>query len=90
MIRGNEEWNETYGGPDVDRAESVIQTSDGGYVFAGKIGCKDYRGSDFWLVKVGGSMEKQPSGKEKIIPGFEIIFVIAGLMVVTYLLRRRK
>lgn len=88
--RGNEEWNETYGGPDVDRAESVIQTSDGGYVFAGKIGCKDYRGSDFWLVKVGGSMEKQPSGKEKIIPGFEIIFVIAGLMVVTYLLRRRK
>ena len=88
--RGNEEWNETYGGPDVDRAESVIQTSDGGYVFAGKIGSKDYRGSDFWLAKVGGSMEKQPSGKEKIIPGFEIIFVIAGLLVVTYLLRRRK
>ena len=82
---GNEEWNEIYGGPDVDKAQSVIQTSDNGYVFAGMTGSKDYRGGDFWLVKVGGSMEKQPLGKEKAIPGFEIIFVIAGLLAVTYL-----
>ena len=88
--QGNEEWSETYGGPDVDKAESVIQTSDGGYVFAGTKGSKDYRGGDFWLVKVGGSMEKQPPRKEKAISGFEIIFVFAGLLVVTYLLRRRK
>ena len=87
--QGNEEWSETYGGPDVDKAESVIQTSDGGYVFAGLKGSKDYRGGDIWLVKVGGSMEKQPSCKEKTISGFEIIFVFIGLLVVAYLLRRK-
>ena len=47
-------------------------------------------GGDFWLVKVGGSMDKQPPGEEKAISGFKIIFVTAGLLVVTYLLRRRK
>ena len=73
---GNEEWNETYGGPDEDWAHSVIQTSDGGYVFAGKTGGKKpYGGGDFWLVKLGGSTEKKPQGK-KAIPGFELIFVI--------------
>ncbi len=32
---GNMEWNKTYGGPDVDVAYSVVETSDGGYALAG-------------------------------------------------------
>ncbi len=32
---GNLEWNKTYGGPDVDVATSVVETSDGGYALAG-------------------------------------------------------
>lgn len=88
--QGNEAWDEIYGGLGDDKAHSVIQTLDSGYVFAGMTGCKDYLGGDFWLVKVGGSIEKQPLGKEKAISGFKIIFVIAGLLVVTYFLRRRK
>ena len=88
--RGNVEWDEIYGGRDEDNAHSVAQTSDGGYVFAGMTGCTDFRGGDFWLVKVGGSIENQPLGKEKAISGFKIIFAIAGLLAVAYLLRRRK
>ena len=48
---GNKEWNRTYGGADIDRANSVVQTSDGGYAVAGNtlsFGAGSY---DFWLVK---------------------------------------
>jgi PGF-CTERM protein len=34
--------------------------------------------------------EESPSSEEKGIPGFEVIFAIAGLLAVAYLLRRRK
>jgi len=49
---GNMQWNKTYGGADWDWAESVQQTSDGGYVIAG--GTKSFGGGDcdFWLVKI--------------------------------------
>lgn len=62
---GNLQWNYTYGGAGYDMANSLVQTTDGGYVLAGK---KDYQqiilanqkatstptepgGSDIWLVK---------------------------------------
>ncbi len=32
---GNEEWNQTYGGSEVDIAYSVLQATDGGYIIAG-------------------------------------------------------
>jgi len=32
---GNMQWNRTYGGPDSEKAYSMIQTSDGGYALAG-------------------------------------------------------
>jgi len=47
---GNHEWNQTYGGPNIDSAHSVVQTVDGGYALAGKTGIWA-RNSDFWLVK---------------------------------------
>jgi len=49
-------WTRTYGGADIDVAESVIQTSDGGYAVAGST----FRlGYNFWLVKIDahGNME---------------------------------
>lgn len=42
---GNVEWNRTYGGAGRDIAESIIQTSDGGYVIVGT------SGFSAWLVK---------------------------------------
>lgn len=43
---GHMEWNKTYGGNGRDEGESVIQTSDGGYIIAGYTGWYDE-----WLVK---------------------------------------
>lgn len=48
---GNEQWNKTYGGPYGESANSVIQTSDGGYAIAGVTGSYGNGQGDFWLVK---------------------------------------
>ena len=54
---GNVTWNQTYGGPQNDVAESLIETSDGGYAIAGttsSFGEPDSFGvlwENFWLVK---------------------------------------
>jgi hypothetical protein len=52
-------WSRTYGGPEYDLAESVIQTSDGGYAVAGATRSFGAGYSDFWLVKTNslGSAE---------------------------------
>ncbi len=48
---GNMEWNRTYGGPGVERAESLVMTSDGGYVIAGSKSSFGIDEDDVWLVK---------------------------------------
>ncbi len=52
-------WSQTYGGADYESAESVTQTSDGGYAIAGSTNSFGAGQSDFWLVKVDsvGKME---------------------------------
>jgi hypothetical protein len=54
---GNALWNKTYGGELWDRANSVIQTSDGGYAMAGQTWIAG--SCDFWLVKtdVAGNVQ---------------------------------
>lgn len=58
-INGNMEWNQTYGGPNSDKAYCVIQTSDEGYAIAGHTKTSIYKGHDFWIVKTdsNGKME---------------------------------
>jgi hypothetical protein len=49
---GNVLWTKTIGGSDLDEARSIIQSSDGGYVVAGRtrsFGAGDY---DFYVVKM--------------------------------------
>lgn len=62
---GNLEWEQTYGGSDVDRAEAIKQTPDGGYIVAGfsesmngDVG-DNYGNFDFWVLKITstGAME---------------------------------
>jgi len=48
---GNMEWNQTYGGAEVDSAYSVVQTGDGGYAIAGYTSSYGAGGNDFWLVR---------------------------------------
>jgi len=48
---GIEEWNKIFGGPEDDRAQSVRETSDGGYVLAGGTGDYLASGQDVWMIK---------------------------------------
>ena len=66
---GTMEWNKTYGGPDVEYAYSLIQTSDGGYALAGFTNSFGAGKSDFWLIKTDeyGTMEwNQTYGDENL------------------------
>jgi uncharacterized delta-60 repeat protein len=49
---GNVEWTKTIGGSDFDYAYSIIQSSDGGYVVAGKTKSFGAGGFDFYVVKL--------------------------------------
>jgi hypothetical protein len=48
---GNIQWQKTYGGPRLDLASSIQQTSDGGYVVAGTTLSSD-AGGDIWVLKL--------------------------------------
>jgi len=48
---GDSLWTRTYGGSETDIAHSVQQTTDGGYIIAGRTGSFGAGSSDFYLVK---------------------------------------
>ncbi len=48
---GTEEWNRTFRGTYYDRAHSVQQTTDGGFILAGWTESYGTGSADFWLVK---------------------------------------
>ncbi|MHA1968431.1 MAG: hypothetical protein ACW964_11570 [Candidatus Hodarchaeales archaeon] len=48
---GQNEWNNTFGGIENDRARSLIQTSDGGFALAGWTGSYGTGGVNCWLIK---------------------------------------
>jgi parallel beta-helix repeat protein len=52
---GNAQWNRTYGGTNVDSAEALVETTDGGYALAGWTDSFGAGGWDAWLVKTDAS-----------------------------------
>jgi len=51
---GNEQWSQSYGGPNYETAFAARQTSDGGYVLAGETRSLSRGGADLYLVKTDG------------------------------------
>jgi len=49
---GTLQWNETYGGAELDYASSLVQTGEGGYAVAGTTESSGAGGYDFMLVKI--------------------------------------
>jgi predicted secreted protein len=49
--KGRERWNQTYGGPGNDEAMAVLETSDGGLIFAGGTDSQGMGNFDAWLMK---------------------------------------
>ena len=45
------DWDETFGGTEQDRGESVQNTADGGFIIAGSTESKGEGGRDVWLIK---------------------------------------
>jgi PKD repeat protein len=56
---GNEQWNRTFGGLGSDRATSLQQTADGGYIFAGTTASYGQGKSDCWLLKTDSNGTEQ-------------------------------
>jgi uncharacterized delta-60 repeat protein len=56
---GKKEWEKTFGGSHCDWADSLIQTTDGGYAVAGTTCSYGAGGSDFWVIKLNSDGRKE-------------------------------
>ena len=82
---GNTQWSKTYGNPDKwEIPNSIIQTTDGGYAFAGEI--SDQSGDaphDFWLVKTdaNGEVSSETAGPSPTVPEFPLTGIVIMALV---------
>jgi hypothetical protein len=56
--KGKEEWNRSYGGSLEDQTFDGRQTTDGGYIFCGRVGSFGNGRADVWLIKTDAKGQK--------------------------------
>jgi hypothetical protein len=86
-VYGNVEWNQTYGGADLEWAHCLVETSDGGLALAGYTESFGAGGLDFWLVK---------TDEYGVIPEFSswifltLFIAVPFVIVMFYRMQRKK
>ncbi|MFZ0390267.1 MAG: T9SS type A sorting domain-containing protein [Calditrichia bacterium] len=82
---GNEEWSNTFGGGEDEEGYSVLQSADGGYVFAGYtksfgLGLNDVlliktdsSGNSQWIRTFGGAQDDEGYSLQKTVDGGYVI-----------------
>lgn len=88
---GSVSWHKTYGGTAFETARSIIQTAEGGYIFAGSTNSTDgdvastHGGNDVWIVKLDnqGDIEWEKTyGGTSGDAGYSIVKSAAGGYIV--------
>jgi hypothetical protein len=83
---GTKEWNETFGGVEDDKAYSIQQTSDGGYILTGFTYSYGAGGYDVWLIKTYSNGTKEwdeTFGGENFDEGFWVQQTTDGGYIIT-------
>ncbi|MCC3216658.1 T9SS type A sorting domain-containing protein [Chryseobacterium sp. X308] len=95
---GNMQWQKSLGGSSMDMAQSIQQTSEGGYIVAGSSSSNDgdvsgnHGGGDYWIVKldINGNIQWQKSlggnsseQVNSVQQTFDNGYIIAGTTVST-------
>ncbi|MHA2246676.1 MAG: hypothetical protein ACXADY_17165 [Candidatus Hodarchaeales archaeon] len=86
---GVAQWNQTFGGREIDGTYSIIQTSDRGFVLTGSTESYGAGQSDMWLVKI-----KPTSTLEALIAPFlnliGLIFFFITFFLLIIVIRKQK
>ncbi|MCD4845571.1 MAG: hypothetical protein K8R25_13905 [Methanosarcinales archaeon] len=97
--KGNMEWYNSFGSTGFDWANCIQQTSDGGYIIAGKTDSYRAGDADVWLIKLEGNLiqAKEDSAKSEKqsphtqdVPGFNAAFAIGSLLSAGHFILRKS
>jgi len=78
---GHPEWNHTFGGVNLDYADSIICSADRGYILAGRTKSFGAGKSDMWLIKTtitGQSEWNQTFGGTEEEAAYSVITTSGG------------
>ena len=86
---GNMEWNRTIRFSAFHRANSLVETSDGGFALAGNTKSFGAGGYDFWLVRTNPIVIPEPFPTTWIVAAIVIVAAV-GTAVLVYFRKIKK